>query len=93
MFYAIFYKMLDLFANNTFYGIMKALGLGFTTYMISEALFEQLFRYVQANMNNFEYVALIGLIGVDDGLSIIFGAIMTRVSMNASKVFLIKTDT
>lgn len=92
MFFGIFYKLLDLFANNAFYSIMKALGLGFTTFIISEALFEQMFRYVQSNMNNFEYVALIGLIGVDDGLSIIFGAIVTRISMNASKVFLTRVS-
>lgn len=90
--YEAWYKLLSLVGSNTFYAIMKAMGLGLTVMYITQAAFEQMFRHMQAQMNNFEYVQLLGLIGVDDGLSIIFGAIMTRVSMNASKVFLTRNE-
>lgn len=85
------YNLLDVLANNTVRSILTAMGLGLTTFYLSNEFFQQMIAYAQAHMNNFEYVGLIGLLGVDDGLSIIFGAVLTRLSLNANKVFLVKT--
>lgn len=85
------YNLLDVLANNTVRSILTAMGLGLTTFYISSEFLQRMIAYAQSHMNHFEYVGLIGLLGIDDGLSIIFSAVLTRISLNANKVFLVKT--
>lgn len=92
MFWNSLYNLLLLLSNNATYSILKSAGLGLVTYTLTTEFFEVLIQKTQSQMNHFEYVALLGLIGFDDAVGIIFGAILTRISLNASKVFLIKTD-
>lgn len=91
MFWNSLYNLLLLLSNNATYAIFKAFGLGFATYYLSSQFLESMINRTQQHMNQFEYVQLLGLMGVDDAMSIIFGAVLTRLSLNASKVFLIKT--
>lgn len=83
---SLLYKVLDVFANNSVRNFMTSFGVGVTSGASIYLLVSNYIEYVISQANSMPYLSLLSMFGVDAGLSIILGAILTRVTYTASKV-------
>lgn len=84
----ILYNVLDLFANNSFRSLMTSLGIGLVS---GTAVYTLLSQYIDTALNQVStmpMLGLLGLFGIDSALSILLGAVLTRASIEASKLSL-----
>ncbi|MGS4875169.1 DUF2523 family protein [Acinetobacter nosocomialis] len=86
----IFYGVMTLVANNSFRALLTSLGIGIATGAIFYDLVSNYINSVISSASAVPFISLLGIFGIDSGLSIIFGAILTRVSIEASNISLRK---
>ncbi|NAS10261.1 DUF2523 family protein [Acinetobacter haemolyticus] len=83
---SLLYKVLDIFANNSVRNFMTSFGVGLTSGAAIYLLVSNYIDRVIAQADTVPYLSLLSLFGIDAALSIILGAILTRVTFAASKV-------
>lgn len=86
----LFYKLLDVSANNIFASILKSLGVGLASGAAIYVLVSTYIQNVVATASTMPYLGLLALFSIDKGLSIILGAILTRASYQAMTVGFVK---
>ena len=75
---SLLYKVLDVFSNNAVRNFLKSFGIGFTSGAAMYVLLKTYIDYVVSQANSLPHLNLLSLFGIDAGLSIILGALLTR---------------
>jgi len=88
--FKLLYKLLDVFSNNTVRNLMSSLGIGIMSGAGIYILITQFINQAISQAYNLPFLGLLGLFGIDKALAIIFGAVLTRASMEATNVSLYK---
>ncbi len=86
----VFYGVMALFAHNTIRSLLTGLGIGIATGAIFYNVVSSYIESVISQSSSMPFISLLGIFGIDSGLSIIFGALLTRVSIEASNLSLRK---
>ncbi len=84
----IFYNVLDLFANNSIRSLFTSLGIGLVSATAVNVL---LSNYIDTAINRASSMPMIGILsmfGIDTAISILLGAVLTRASIESSKLSL-----
>lgn len=82
----ILYNVLDVFANNSVRTLITSMGLGVVSGTAAYVLLSNYIDQSIAQASTMPMLGLLGMFGLDKALSIIFGAILTRGSIEASKL-------
>ena len=83
---ALFYKLLDVFANKFFNSILKAFGIGLVSGTAIYLIASQWIQYVVTSSDSMPYLGLLALFGIDKALSIILSAILSRAYFESQKI-------
>lgn len=82
----ILYNVLDLFANNSSRALLTSLGIGLVSATAVSVLLSQYIDTALSQASSMPSLGLLGLFGIDTALSILLGAVLTRASIEASKL-------
>lgn len=82
----ILYNVLDLFANNSVRALLTSLGIGLVSATAVSVLLSQYIDTALSQASSMPLLGLLGLFGIDKALSILLGAVLTRASIEASKL-------
>lgn len=82
----ILYNLLDVFANNSVRSLITGLGLGVVSGAGAYVLLSQYIDSAVSQASSMPMLGVMSLFGIDTALSINFGAILTRGSLEASKL-------
>lgn len=82
----ILYNVLDLFANNSARSLLTSLGIGLVSATAVSVLLSQYIDTALSQASTMPLLGLLGLFGIDTALSILLGAVLTRASIEASKL-------
>lgn len=82
----ILYNVLDLFANNSARALLTSLGIGLVSATAVSVLLSQYIDTALSQASSMPLLGLLGLFGIDTALSILLGAVLTRASIEASKL-------
>lgn len=82
----ILYNVLDLFANNSARALLTSLGIGLVSATAVSVLLSQYIDTALSQASTMPLLGLLGLFGIDTALSILLGAVLTRASIEASKL-------
>lgn len=82
----ILYNVLDLFANNSARALLTSLGIGLVSATAVSVLLSQYIDTALSQASTMPLLGLLGLFGIDKALSILLGAVLTRASIEASKL-------
>ncbi|OBS04258.1 hypothetical protein BAX55_18670 [Acinetobacter baumannii] len=87
---ALFYKLLDVFANNFIRQFLTSMGIGLA---VGLPFYLMLSTYVDravAQINSAPYLGLMAVFGIDKAMSIILTAILTRAYWESMKLRAVK---
>lgn len=84
----ILYNVLDVFANNSVRSLITGLGLGVVSGASAYVLLSQYIDSAVSQASSMPMLGVMSMFGIDTALSITFGAILTRGSLEASKLSL-----
>ena len=82
----ILYNVLDVFANNSVRSLITSMGIGVISGASAYILLSQYIDSAISQSATMPMLGLLSMFGLDTALSIIFGAILTRGSLEASKL-------
>lgn len=82
----IFYNVLDVFANNSIRSLITSTGIGVISGAAAYVLLSNYIDNSISQASSMPMLGLLGMFGIDSALSITFGAILTRGSIEASKL-------
>ena len=82
----ILYNLLDVFANNSVRTLITSLGIGVVSGASAYFLLSQYIDSAVAQASSMPMLGLMSMFGIDTALSLTFGAILTRGSIEASKL-------
>ena len=82
----ILYNVLDLFANNSARALLTSLGIGLVSATAVSVLLSQYIDTALSQASTMPFLGLLGLFGIDTALSILLGAVLTRASIEGSKL-------
>ncbi|RZG71450.1 DUF2523 family protein [Acinetobacter sp. WCHAc060025] len=82
----IFYNVLDVFANNSVRTLITSLGIGIASGASAYVLLSQYIDSAVSQASTMPMLGLLSMFGIDTALSLTFGAILTRGSIEASKL-------
>lgn len=84
----LLYNILDLFANNSFRSLLTSLGIGLVSATAVQTLLSEYINTALNQASSMPMLGLLGMFGIDSALSILLGAVLTRASIEASKLSL-----
>ena len=82
----ILYNVLDVFANNSVRSLITSMGIGVISGASAYILLSQYIDSAISQSATMPMLGLLSMFGLDTALSITFGAILTRGSLEASKL-------
>ena len=82
----ILYNVLDLFANNSARALLTSLGIGLVSATAVSVLLSEYIDSALSQAASMPFLGLLGLFGIDTAISLLFGAVLTRASIEASKL-------
>lgn len=82
----ILYNVLDVFANNSVRSLITGMGIGVASGAGAYLLLSNYIDSAVSQASSMPMLGVMSMFGIDTGLSIIFGAILTRGSLEASKL-------
>lgn len=82
----ILYNVLDLFANNSARALLTSLGVGLVSATAASVLLSEYIDSALSQAASMPFLGLLGLFGIDTAISLLFGAVLTRASIEASKL-------
>lgn len=82
----ILYNVLDVFANNSVRSLITSMGIGVVSGASAYILLTEYINNSISQASTMPMIGLLGMFGLDTALSITFGAILTRGSLEASKL-------
>ncbi len=82
----ILYNVLDVFANNSVRSLITSMGIGVVSGASAYILLTEYINNAISQASTMPMIGLLGMFGLDTALSITFGAILTRGSLEASKL-------
>lgn len=82
----ILYNVLDVFANNSVRSLITSMGIGVISGASAYVLLSEYINSAISQASTMPMLGLLSMFGLDTALSITFGAILTRGSLEASKL-------
>lgn len=87
----IFYNLLDVFANNSVRTLITSMGFGVLSGASAYLLLSNYIDSSISQASSMPMIGLLGMFGIDSAISITFGAILTRGSIEASKLSFVRS--